>query len=418
MKEVSMFTLREYNPEKDGDAVIRIFEEAGWIEKGREEKKNQQLKQFLRSATAYVAEWSGNAECFVATAPGSYRYLQTDLDFCGVMAVLTSRIARKQNLATQLTGLSLARAAENGAAISGLGIFDQGFYNKLGFGNGPYEHHVTFNPANLAVGYTQRIPHRLSSGDLDKIHQSRLSRLRKHGAINFYPPEVTFLHIFEEKKGFGLGFFDESSGELTAHMWLKAEKEHGPYQVAWTAFRSHEQFLELLSLVKNLSDQVFAVTMREPPGIQLQDLLKKPFTYEEITSGSEYKNTIHTAAYYQLRILDLERCIRATTLKHDELHFNLTLHDPIEQHLPEGTSWKGVGGAYTIMLGPESDVRAGHSRGLPVLEASVGAFTRMWLGILQASSLAVTDELRASQELLDRLDNAFLLPPPKTDWDF
>jgi len=42
----------------------------------------------------------------------------------------------------------------------------------------------------------------------------------------------------------------------------------------------------------------------------------------------------------------------------------------------------------------------------------------MWLGALPASSLAVTDELSAPNDLLKKLDKAFRLPTPKIDWDF
>lgn len=413
-----MFHLREYQPEKDAEAAIRIFEEAGWIEKARGEKKNAPLKDFFGASTAFVAELRGNAECFAATAPGYYRYLETDLDFCGVMAVLTSRIARKQNVATELTGLSLARAAEKGAAIAGLGIFEQGFYNKLGFGNGPYEHHVSFNPANLKVSSTTRIPFRLGADDYKTIHASRLSRLRKHGAVSFIPPEITHLELLAEKNGFGLGFFDEETEELTAHIWMKAEREHGPYRVFWISYRTYGQFLELLSLLKNLSDQVFSIVMREPPGIQMQDLISKPFKYEEITKGTKYENDIHTAAYYQLRILDIDRCVTATTLQCEPISFNLTLTDPLERVLVGQTAWRGVAGDYTVRFAEKSNIHRGHESGLPLLKASVGAFTRMWLGIRPAGTLAVTDNLKAPLELLDSLDSVLHLPSPKADWDF
>ena len=35
--------------------------------------------------------------------------------------------------------------------------------------------------------------------------------------------------------------------------------------------RTYDQLMELLALIKQLGDQVFAVSMSEPPGIQMQD---------------------------------------------------------------------------------------------------------------------------------------------------
>ena len=55
---------------------------------------------------------------------------------------------------------------------------------------------------------------------------------------------------------------------------------------------------------------------------------------------------------------------------------------------------------------------------LPTLKASVGAFTRLWLGVLSANGLAVTDQLSGPPDLLGELDRAFLLPQPHPDWDF
>ena len=53
-----------------------------------------------------------------------------------------------------------------------------------------------------------------------------------------------------------------------------------------------------------------------------------------------------------------------------------------------------------------------------VLDASVGAFTRLWLGVRPASGLALTDELVGQPELVAALDAAFCLPPPLPDWPY
>jgi len=59
---------------------------------------------------------------------------------------------------------------------------------------------------------------------------------------------------------------------------------------------------------------------------------------------------------------------------------------------------------------------AGTDPALPTLTASVGAFTRLWLGVRPASGLAVTDDLTGPDDLLAGLDDAFHLPDPKPSW--
>ena len=71
-----------------------------------------------------------------------------------------------------------------------------------------------------------------------------------------------------------------------------------------------------------------------------------------------------------------------------------------------------------VDLGPDSGAELGRDETLPTLTCSVGAFTRLWLGVRPATGLAVTDELRGPEELLRELDRVLLLPEPRPDWDF
>ena len=84
----------------------------------------------------------------------------------------------------------------------------------------------------------------------------------------------------------------------------------------------------------------------------------------------------------------------------------------------EGIGWRGVSGGYRVTLGRESHAETGFDDGLPTLTASVGAFTRLWLGVRPASGLAVTDELSGPPELLRQLDESVRLLSPVTDWAF
>ena len=100
------------------------------------------------------------------------------------------------------------------------------------------------------------------------------------------------------------------------------------------------------------------------------------------------------------------------------MRFNLSLTDPVESLLSKRVEWRGVGGEYVVTLGPASEAKRGKGRALPTLAASVGAFTRLWLGVRPATGLSFTDALAGPDSLLVDLDRALRLPEPKPDWDF
>ena len=409
--------IRVYDHSRDFAAVARIWREIGWVEKGND-RQEAGLKAFAEQYTGLVAEIDGEAECYVATGEGTVRYLTEDLPMSGVTAVATSHIVRRQGLARRLTALALAREARSGAAVSALGMFDQGYYNRLGFGTGPYEYWHSFDPAGLRVSAKARQPRRLTKDDWDVVHRSRLNRYRGHGSCNLAAPAATQAEMAWEGNGFGLGYADGADGELTHHMWLNAKSmETGPLEVWWMAYQTPDQFLELMALLVHLGDQVQLVTMREPAIVQLQDFIDKPFRSQRMTRKSDYENRVRAAAYWQMRILDLDTCIPATRLD-GELRFNLELTDPIEQELEPDAPWRGISGSYVISLGPESTVTRGSAPDLPTMQAGVGPFTRMWLGVRPASGLAITDNLSGPPELLADLDRVLRLPVPKPDWDF
>jgi hypothetical protein len=218
-------------------------------------------------------------------------------------------------------------------------------------------------------------------------------------------------------KGFGLGYCE--GGRLTHHLWLSNQGgEHGPLLVCWSAFGNHAQLLELLSLLKSIGDQFHLVKMREPPGVQLQDLIERPFKHQRMTRYSRYECRARAAAYWQMRILDLARCIGKTHLPGSSLRFNLELSDPISGLLRHRAGWRGIGGSYTVSVGAQSTVEPGRNDRLPTLRAQAGAFTRMWMGAQRASALTLTNALSGPAELIDSLDGAFQIPTPHTDWDF
>ncbi|MCK5380351.1 MAG: hypothetical protein KAJ81_02705, partial [Candidatus Latescibacteria bacterium] len=167
-----------------------------------------------------------------------------------------------------------------------------------------------------------------------------------------------------------------------------------------------------------LGDQVRLVNMREPQGIQLQDMLDCPFKQRQVSEKSKFESRMHASAYWQMRINDLPGCMARTHLPGDTVRFNLKLSDPIGRFLDEEAPWRGIAGEYVVALGPSSNAEAGMDAALPTLTASVGAFTRMWLGVRPATGLTVTDALSGPRELLKQLDGNLRLPDPKPDWDF
>ncbi len=410
-----MTDIREYDPARDFEAVKRIWSEVGWF---RGEKREEEgLQALLAVARSWVGELAGSVESHVATLTGTILYLDRDLPFSGIAGVTTSRIARHRGLTARLVAHAIARAAEDGAAVCGLGMFDQGYYERFGFGTGSYEHSFTFDPAALRVPAPPRVPLRLGPDDWERIHENRLARLRRHGGCNITPPGFTRGEMVWGKNGFGLGYADES-GALTHHLWMSTESpESGPYAVQWMAYRSGEELRELLALIKTLSDQIPAVRMVEPPGVQLQDFIDRPFRLRQLTRGGRFEARANATAYWQVRILDLDACIGAVRIP-KKIEFNLELSDPITDYLPPDAPWRGIGGKYVVHLGPESTVHPGQAPGLPVLQASVGAFTRGWFGVLPASGLAVSDEFAGPEELIKGLDRVLRLPVPHPDWDF
>jgi predicted acetyltransferase len=413
VRGISM-TNRTYHHNTDFDAALRIYREVGWIS---EKAHETAVGHLLQSGRGLVTELHGAAECLAVAGTGTMQYLDTTLPMTAVTSVTTSRIARKQGFAGKLTAQLLADEASRGYCIAMLGIFEQGYYNKLGFGNGGYQLRCTFDPSMLQIPVKARIPVRLGADDWQAMHEGRLNRRRTHGTCTVTEPGITQADVHWSESGFGLGYLD-GNGDVSHHFWCQSKGEHGPYRINWMAYQSKAQFLELMALIQSLGDQVSAIQLQEPPEVQLQDLIRQPIKMLNITKGSPYENRMTSLSYWQARILDLQGCLAVTTLDCASLRFNLILTDPIESFVPDGCAWKGIAGEYTITLGATSAAEPGICSDLPTMHASVNAFTRLWLGIRSATSLSWTDDLQAPESLLSSLDHALQLPSPMLDWDF
>ncbi len=406
---------RLYNPETDREAAHRIWYECHWIN-SKEQEKNMDL--FLAAGRIHVAEFNGEAECLVASVPGTVQYLEEDLRLSVITGVTTSRVVRKQGLAGRLTAEVIAAAVEEGAQVSALSMFEQGFYDRLGFGTGGYEHMIRFDPADLNIEAVFRPPRRLTKDDWQMIHAGMMARRRGHGGCNLNSPELIQAELGWDEEGFGLGYCDGPNGELTHFFWAYGKEEFGPYYLKYLAYQTFGQLMELLAVIKSLGDQIRLIGITEPAEIQFQDLVRQPFRGRTVTAKTQYEQHLRANAYWQMRICDLPACMAKTHLTGDPVRCNVNLSDPIETLLDSETPWHGISGDYVVTLGPDSHAEEGKDPQLPTLNASVGAFTRMWLGVRPATGLAATDDLDAPELLLKDLDRILHLPPARVGWDY
>ena len=406
--------IRAYNPEVDYEQAFRIWFEIGWVEKDDKEK----LAPYMSAGKGWVSEINGEVECFVLTFPGTMRWMTADLSLGAVAAVTVSRVARKQGVASRVTAHAIAENAKDGAILSGLGMFEQGFYNNLGFGTGGYEHRISFDPRHLRVEGRPRPPRRLSKDDAEIVHNARLARRKTHGGVNLLPLPATSAEL-DYGDQFGLGYYDNPDGSLSHFLWIHPKsREHGPYHINLMVWNTPEQYRELLQVIKSLDDQVRLVKMQEQAGIQLQDFLSHPLRQHHVSRRTEWEAINDAVAYWQIRMNDIPACLAKTHTETETVRFNLELTDPIEKYVDADAVWRGVAGEYTVTLGEESEAKRGINSALPTLKASVNAFTRLWFGVRPATGLAITDDVNGSPELLAQLDRALRLPQPLPDWDY
>lgn len=405
---------RKYNPKKDKEAVHQIWYDCGWIQQGYPNP----MDILIDKARTIVADVNGQPECLVVSYFGDIRHFNEELKLSAIAGVTTSLLARKQKLAAELTAVKLAEDVQDGALVAGLGMFEQGYYNKLGFGNGLYDHIISFSPASLNVTARPRVPVRLGFKDWKRIHNARLNRRRRHGSVNMHIPESTRWEMVKDKSSFGLGYTD-AKGTLTHFFWASGRgKERGPFWIPCIAYQNFEQFHELMALLKSFGEQIITIRIIEPPDVQFQDLLDKPIRHRNITYKGDEENRNLAIAWWQIRICNLMGCLKKTHFEGKEVKFNLELHDPIDKYLDHSFIWRGISGDYTVVLGPESSAKKGLTKGLSTLKTTVNAFSRLWLGIRSASALTATDNFIAPAKLISGLDTLIKTPAPQIDWPF
>lgn len=415
--------LVPFDVERDMADVLQIWREAGWSD--GTDRQEQQIEAFFRAAEdrSLVGRLRGRAESAVHGSLGSLRYRHAEVPLGAVTAVTTSRVARKLGLATRLTARLLADLADRGAAVALLGMFEQGFYDRLGFGTGPYEHFVFVYPGALRVPAPYRSPERLRlDEDLPEIHRAFERRHRGHGGVVLGDQRLTSagLQVDYETRLFGY----RTDGELTHFLVLASDGEHGPDKIIQWAYRTPDQCLELLRLAQEWGDQVDLVRFTEPAWLQAQDLMVDPGAEERRTRGGPAPVRVVADAWWQIRILDLDTCFGVLPKPATDLEFVLELDDPVGDHFGDrhrdGSSWSGTAGRWRISLGPSgARVEAGAGSSGPVISTTVGALSRWWLGVLPASSLVLIDQMQGPDELVAELDALTAdLPRPQPGWDF
>ena len=412
MQNAENMQIRDLDLAKDMDAIKRIWREIGWADDERIEKAMDICYAVGHTSVATIAD---EVECAVETVPGVMRLQQTDLPLCVVAAVTTSRIGRGLSLAQQLTARELALAAERGEVVASLGMFDQGFYDKLGFGTGAYHNEFAFDPATLTLDKKIPTPRRLEVEDFAVMHQAIMARPLNHGGVAIGSPEFFHAGLAMSEDAFGLGF--DTDGQLSHFLWVSAKNAHGPYRVEWLGYQNGEQLLELLALLKSLSDQLYSVRMMEPPEVQLQSLLRRPFRAQAIADDGKHAAAQEAYAWYQLRVLDVPSCVAAVTWQGKPIRFQLSVQDPVGQILQDRDGWQGVQGRYVVELGSTSVAEQREDSSLPVLDCSVNALSRLLWGVVSASSLQLTDQFAAPPALVSALDRIFT-ERPHPFWDF
>ncbi len=405
-----------YDKEKHLEKCISIWMDAGWLMNGQEKLANL----WFDSADALVGKHVNDVVALGLAHSGTFHHAahSQNISFCAISAITVAFQGRKLGFAGTLTAELLARGAERGEAFAGLGMFEQGFYDRLGFANFPYTRIAEFRPSELMLsGSFSSDPVRLGKENWQDIHQNRINRLRYHGSVNL-PPVITRADMEINKKTFAIGFRNKN-GEMTHHYVVRSVKgEHGPMRVIWMAFQTPDQFKDILLSIKSFGDQIDIVSLQEPPGIQFQSLLRKPISSSRQSTGSvERKVGTRTGCWSQGRILDVEKCVNGMKCTGEECSFNLILTDPVEKYLDSSFEWRGCGGEYTIRFSNRSNAELGITEGLPVMQCSVNTFSKLWTGTAKASMLPYTDKITAPSSLLEKLDKTLNLPEPSFDWD-
>ena len=409
--------ISSYQKERDLKQTARIWRESGWLE-NTEKDSLTKLGIFLDGCDVSVIRVYDEVQAAATTMRGSFRYLDRDLSLCAVTTINAGLAVRRRGISSRLTAHAIAQSAAAGAQIAALSFFDQGYYDRLGFGNGSPIRTISFDPAQLIVSERPpNPPHRINPDHWATTHRARLNHPLSHGACILESPQYTHSELLHPKHGFGLAYFEEE--QMTHGFWGDLKSENGPYDIYWIIYRDLKELKQLLWLLKSFGEQIDLVRMTEPPGINLQDLLETPLRVQSSRERATRQISFDSKVSWQARILDIVACIESTPIPgRDSVRFNLQLTDPIVPFLNPQHRWQGVGGNYQVTIGPHPRCRSGSDPNWPILTASVNAFTRLWLGATTTQTLLLNGSLSGPPELLQQLSWTLALPKPHPNWVF
>jgi hypothetical protein len=418
--------LNPFDFDRDMESVLRIWHETGWYD--GEDRQRAQIKAFFKAneGRSLVARLDGQAESVVHCTLGSMRYgtapAAREISVGAITAVTTSRVARKLGAASRLTARTIAEMGDDGAAVALLGMFEQGFYDRFGFGVGPYEHNVWAYPGSLRVPAEYRTPERFDfEHHSDELHEAVVSRYRTHGGVVIGGERSTATVVNLDQQVSVYGYRTE--GSISHWMAVEHTEEFGPDRVVAWAFQSPQQCLELLRLVQEWGDQVDLIRFIEPAWMQAQDFDADPVHNYRRTKGSKVHVRTDADAWWQVRIVNMDTCIAAMEPVAEPFEVVAEIEDPVADHLADSGysgSWEPLSGVWRLSFGRQhrAERLADTSRNVD-LRTSVNALSRWWLGVLPASSLGVIRQMDASHDLLRLLDPLTAqLPRPHPGWDF
>lgn len=407
--------IRRLQLKSDLERILMLWQEVGWISPD----KKSALKLLFESGDGYGAEMDSELEATLLSLPADINYNNKLLSLQALSGLVVSPRARRRGIAGRLMTRALEEGVRSGQALSALVMFEQGFYDSLGFGLGGYKHIFTFDPDLLEVDADPEPPERLTAEDWQSVYQALQERKRANGGVNIKNPHFIKAEMeWDKNDDYGLGYRDEE-GDISHFVWLwRKGDSHGPLQVKFLAYQTQEQLLELLAVIARLGDQVHAVRMDEPHSIKLRDFIVYPHKQARITAESKYSYASTVQAPWQLKILDLEKCVSAFDLAGIDLEFNLELHDPLAEYA-DSESPAVISGEYSLKLGEESCLKSEPVKRLPTLTASINAFTRMYLGAATPTELKTSSLFSAPPELLQDLEETFVqLPEPQLEMYF
>lgn len=402
----------------DCEDALGLWNEAGWAQDRTHALEAADVLYSMGQTWVMDAQGSGLA-ALVSTIPGTIQHGIAQVPLSIVRSVLVSRRYRRRGLALRGTAQALATAYAAGAQTSILGIFDQGFYDRLGYGTGPAHILWRIDPGFLRAPVPAAVPELLTLDDYEAVHRLRLRWANAHGQVVIPDPRATLTSLQMTLPGAMYGWWNADHTELThaialtpnASMW-------GPVRVRFLFFETPAQFRELLGFLAGLGDQLRAIDLPGLAKIQWQDYVELPFARLRMGEGAALDTAPGALAYWQLRLLDLPGALASTSFHGPEIRFVFDCTDPIERYLPADSSWRGCGGTWRVSLGQQSHAEAGDDTTLPRLTGSINGFSRLWIGARSASALELTGELSGQPDLLAALDACCLTPVPNPGWEF